>query len=111
MSDLISRQAILKHIEKIRQRVQIMKYILLIITALTILLATGCGKVENKTDQEPVNVSRFKCVECNHIWEIVADRETGVMYAVSRGGYNQGTFTVLVDADGKPLIYDEGEQE
>jgi len=88
-----------------------MKYILLIITALTILLATGCAKVENKTEQEPVNVSMFERVEYTNVWEIVADRETGVMYAVSRGMYNQGTFTVLVDADGKPLIWDKGEQE
>lgn len=88
-----------------------MKYILIIITALTILLAAGCGKVKNKTDQAPVNASRFKRVEYNSVWEIVVDRETGVMYVVSRGGHNQGTFTVLVDADGKPLIYDNGEQE
>lgn len=88
-----------------------MKYILLIITALTILLATGCAKVENKTEQEPVDVSRFERVEFTAVWEIVADRETGVMYAVSRGMYNQGEFTLLVDADGKPLIWDKGEQE
>ena len=88
-----------------------MKYILPIITALIILLATGCAKVENKPEQEPVDVSRFERVEYTAIWDIVADRETGVMYAVSRGMYNQGTFTLLVDADGKPLIWDEGEQE
>ena len=89
-----------------------MKYILLIITALTILLATGCATVKNKTEQEPVNVSRFERVEYNDFsWEIVADRETGVMYAVSSGGYNRGTFTLLVDADGKPLIRDKGEHD
>ena len=88
-----------------------MKYILLIITALTILLATGCSTVKNKTEQEPVNVKRFERVEYNYVWEIVADRETGVMYAVSLGGYNQGTFTLLVDADGKPLIRDKGEHD
>ena len=93
-----------------------MKYILLIITALTILLATGllatgCSTVKNKTEQEPVNASRFERVEYHGDWEIVADRETGVMYAVSRGYYNQGTFTLLVDADGKPLIRDKGEHE
>lgn len=87
-----------------------MKHIL-IITALLILLATGCAKVENKTEQEPVDVSRFERVEYTAVWEIVADRETGVMYAVSRGMYNQGEFTLLVDADGKPLIWDKGEQE
>lgn len=88
-----------------------MKHILIIITALTILLATGCAKVENEPEQEPVDVSRFERVEYTAVWEIVADRETGVMYAVSRGTYNQGTFTLLVDADGKPLIWDKGEQE
>ena len=88
-----------------------MKYILLIITALTITLVAGCTKVENKTEQKPVNVSMFERVEYTTVWEIVADRETGVMYAVSRGMYNQGTFTVLVDVDGKPLIWDKGEQE
>ena len=82
-----------------------MKYILLIITALTILLATGCAEVKNKTEQEPVNASRFERVEYTGIWDIVADRETDVMYAVSRGVYNQGTFTLLVDADGKPLLW------
>lgn len=88
-----------------------MKHILPIITLLTILLATGCAKVENEAKQEPVDVSRFKRVEYTAVWEIVADRETGVMYAVSRGMHNQGTFTLLVDADGKPLIWDEGKQE
>ena len=88
-----------------------MKYKFLIITTLTILLATGCAKVKNKTEQEPVNVRRFERVEYHHFWEIVADRETGVMYAVSRGDHNQGIFTLLVDADGKPLIRDKGEHE
>ncbi|MBR2553840.1 MAG: hypothetical protein IKE94_03160 [Aeriscardovia sp.] len=88
-----------------------MKHILIIITVLTILLATGCAKVENKPEQEPVDVSRFERVEYTAVWEIVADRETGVMYAVSRGMYNQGAFTLLVDAEGKPLIWDKGEQE
>lgn len=88
-----------------------MKHILIIITAWTILLATGCAKVENKNEQEPVDGSRFVRVEYTSVWDIVADRETGVMYAVSRGMYNQGAFTLLVDADGKPLIWDKGEQE
>lgn len=88
-----------------------MKRILIIITAMIILLTTGCAKVENKLEQEPVDVSMFERVEYTSVWEIVADRETGVMYAVSRGMYNQGTFTVLVDADGKPMIWDKREQE
>lgn len=84
-----------------------MKHILLIITAMTILLATGCAKVENKNEQ----VSRFIRVENTSSWEIVVDKETGVMYAVSDGTYSRGIFTLLVDADGKPLIWDKVEQE
>ena len=53
-----------------------MKHILIIITALIILLATGCAKVENKLEQEPVDVSMFERVEYTGVWEIVADRET-----------------------------------
>lgn len=54
--------------------------------------------------------SRFMKIESNFEWIIYADRETGVMYAVSNGMYNHGTFTLLVDANGDPLIY-EGDQE
>ena len=37
---------------------------------------------------------------------IVYDKYTKVMYAVSNGGYNSGNFTLLVTADGKPLLYE-----
>lgn len=50
--------------------------------------------------------SRFMRIESNFEWIIYADRETGVMYAVSNGMYNHGTFTLLVDANGDPLIYE-----
>lgn len=59
---------------------------------------------------EASNKSRFMEIEDNLNWWIYADRETGVMYAVSRGVYNSGNFTLLVDANGDPLIY-EGDEE
>lgn len=68
-------------------------------------LATGCAEVES-AQSEPVEVSRFMEVENSWNWRVVVDRETGVMYAVSNGSYNIGTFTLLVDADGKPLIWE-----
>lgn len=73
-----------------------------------LLLAVGCAKVE-KAKPEPVNQSRFMEVEHTDAWRIVADRETGVMYAVSLGAYNRGNFTLLVDVDGNPLIYKGGQ--
>lgn len=39
----------------------------------------------------------------NQIW---VDRETGVQYLWHADGYGGG-FTVLLDADGKPLLYRE----
>ena len=80
----------------------------MIIMLLLVVLAVGCAKVE-KAKPEPINQSRFMEVENTIAWRIVADRETGVMYAVSYGRYNRGTFTLLVDANGNPLIY-KGEQ-
>lgn len=71
-----------------------------------ILLIGGCAKVEKVEKTEPVNVSRFMTVESTFLWRVVADRQTGVMYAVSLGTYNQDTFTLLVDAEGEPLIYE-----
>lgn len=80
---------------------------------LIMLMLTGCGTSAENTlkseNKEPVNVSRFVTVEDMWSWRVVADRETGVMYAVSMGTYNIGTFTLLVDREGKPLIW-EGEQ-
>ena len=59
---------------------------------------------------EAYGKSRFMKIESNFNWLIYADRETGVMYAVSTGVYNSGNFTLLVDANGDPLIY-EGDEE
>ena len=49
--------------------------------------------------------SRFFTLEYDFQYSIKVDKDTGVMYAVSNGNNNAGTFTPLVNADGKPLIY------
>ena len=84
-----------------------MKRIIAIV--LILLMLAGCAKVE-RASKDPVNVSRFMMVENCDPWRIVVDRETKVMYAVSIGQYNRGTFTLLVDADGKPLLW-EGDSD
>lgn len=42
-------------------------------------------------------------------WAIAYHYETKVMYVISNTSYNVGVFTVMVDADGKPLLY-EGDE-
>lgn len=54
--------------------------------------------------------SMFVCVETTANWMVVYHKETRVMYAVSYGGYNIGNFTVLINADGTPMLY-EGKEE
>jgi hypothetical protein len=40
---------------------------------------------------------------------IIVDKKTGVMY-LFHGSRNRGGLTVMVDANGKPLIYDNKQQ-
>lgn len=70
---------------------------------LGIICLTGCSV---KTDSDS---ARFVRIDSNYDFKIFYDRTTGVEYAVSCGAYNSGVVTLLVDADGKPLIY-EGEE-
>lgn len=80
----------------------------MIIILLMAIMLTGCGATVDREAQS--ETSRFTLIELTGKWEVVADKETGVMYAVSNGGYNLGTFTLLVDENGKPLVW-EGESE
>ena len=76
----------------------------LIIFALLFILS-GCSKVDNVANN---NVpSSFVIVEQTSIWQVVYHKETKVMYVVSLGGYNCGSFTLLVDSDGSPMLYEE----
>ena len=76
----------------------------LIIFALLFILS-GCSKVDNVANN---NVpSSFVIVEQTSIWQVIYHKETKVMYAVSLGGYNCGSFTLLVDSDGSPMLYEE----
>lgn len=81
-----------------------MKKLLMTAIICALLAVSGCGETTIE-DTQPVDVSRFVVIEGVAQWWVVADRETKVMYAVSRGGSNVGTFTLLVDADGNPLLW------
>ena len=83
-----------------------MKKIIALMIVVVSLTLTGCreGNVEDKSG----DMSEFVIVESTYNWDIVYHKKTKVMYAVSQGKYNGGNFTLLVNADGTPLIY-EGE--
>lgn len=86
------------------------KTICILLLAFAFAGFTGCSgtveteKVDNTEPQNPK--SMFVEVERAGIWKIVYDKKTKVMYAVSYGVYNGGTFTLLVDENGNPRIWD-----
>lgn len=87
-----------------------MKKLIALIMALvmSLCLMAGCGTASVESEaKEDANTSMFVEVEESFNWWVVYHRDTKVMYAVSRGGYNCGTFTLLVDADGTPMLWEE----
>lgn len=85
-----------------------MKKLIFGIAALLLVFGiSGCAtnKAESIVDDDAS--SRFVEVEQSGIWSVVYDKDTKVMYTVSIGAYNGGNFTMLVNADGTPLLYEE----
>ena len=85
-----------------------MKYKIAYISILLALILSGCqynGQDIFIEPDTPATTSMFVEVERETYWKIVYHKETKVMYAVSYGAYNCGNFTMLVDADGKPMLW------
>lgn len=67
------------------------------------MCCTACSSSESTLDVS----NQFVTVERQPYWEIVYDKDTFVMYTVSRGTRNRGTFVLMVNPDGSPRIYGE----
>ena len=64
--------------------------------------------VENEGKaKEESTPSMFVCVEQAATWKIVYHRDTKVMYAISYYGSGSGEFTLLVNADGTPMLWEK----
>lgn len=72
-----------------------------VIALICISLLNGCG-ISDHND-------RFKVISRANCGSIVYDTSTGVEYWLSNIHFS--TLTVMVDKEGKPLIYDEVESE
>ena len=81
-----------------------MKCKFLCIMMLIAVLLSGCQEVESVV--EGSTSSMFVEVEETGTWRVVYNKETKVMYAVSYSNYNIGNFTVLLNADGTPMLWD-----
>lgn len=81
------------------------KLILVVALALLMAIFTGCTptKVESKVVDEVPSI--FVMVEKTYGYDIVYDKETKVMYAVSNLSSGAGRFTLLVNQDGSPKLW------
>ena len=80
----------------------------LIIVSIMLTFA-GCASIraEAKEVEETDDGSTFILVDADYYCWIVYHKDTKVMYAVSRSPNNIGTYTLLVNADGTPMIWEE----
>lgn len=81
-----------------------MKIKLAALTLSACLALFGCQSVQSEVGTD--YSSMFVEVEWTSNWSVVYHRDTKVMYAVSDGMYNRGTFTLLVNPDGTPMLWE-----
>lgn len=77
-------------------------FLTMVLLVMLFLLCACSGTAEPQTCCDPFVHVYSKGMS---VYNVVYDRETLVMYAVSNGGYNAGTFTVLLNSDGTPKLY------
>lgn len=82
-----------------------MKKILCALCAVA-LAVTLVGCYATPESEPASSTSMFILVEQATYWEVVYHKDTKVMYAVSGGSYNRGTFTVLLNPDGTPMLWE-----
>ena len=71
---------------------------------------SGCDIVKTEKEVNGKN-SMFVVVETADLWKVVYHKETKVMYVISYSSYNCGNFTLLVDENGNPLLWEGNQNE
>ncbi len=84
-----------------------MKRLIMIVLVIVMLLSLSACATKRTSEIDKDKTSRMVYVEETGAYCIVYGKYTKVMYAVSNSGYNYGNFTLLVDANGNPLLYKE----
>lgn len=82
---------------------------IMLVLLICVLFLGGCSKVSKYKADSSDDQSMFILIEDTAYWSVVYHKDTKVMYVVSDGLYNRGTFTLLVDAQGKPMLWEDKE--
>ena len=89
------------------ERKKMRKKIAIALAVLTVAV-TGCS---NSSDEPLFGIdveseeSSFALVAEYNAFDIIYDKETGVMYTMSNRSYTYGVLTPLLNSDGTPKIY------
>ena len=90
-----------------------MKRFIAIMVLILCVCLCACDTVQSQEEIDKSSsggkTSMFIKLESASSWLVVYHKDTKVMYVVSCGYYNCGTFTMLVNADGTPMVYGGGE--
>ena len=80
----------------------------LIILSIMLTFA-GCTSIEAEAKEvdDTDDGNTFILVDADYYCWVVYHKDTKVMYAVSRSPNNIGTYTLLVNVDGTPMIWKE----
>ena len=90
-----------------------MKKCILICLLILSMMLCSCSNYatvlsHNEIDKDKtVNISMFVIVEEASTWRVVYHKDTKVMYAVSHGNNSYGEFTLLVNPDGSPMMFQD----
>lgn len=82
-----------------------MKKLIAVICAIICVLSLCACNYTEPEKQINSNNSMFALIEKSYSYSIIYHKETKVMYAVSNNR-TDGIFTVLLNADGTPMTYD-----
>lgn len=81
----------------------------LLVMILFVFLLTGCGEITESQEKNMfVTIQEYGY---ERPYDVVYHRNTKVMYVVSHDSYNKGNFTVLVNPDGSPMLYETESEE
>lgn len=86
-----------------------MKKLIVLCLMICLLITSGCWKETETVDGYSDGKSMFVKVESGSSWEVLYHRKTKVMYVVSESSHNSGNFTMLVNPDGTPMLYEGAE--